>query len=627
MWLGILENFGWLRVTPAGSGPRLSFYFNALSAGTACPRPGSHPMTGDSDDIRVRPGRGKDGGSGAARKAQSLAAQVRRAAARSGHLRRAPGPGRGGGTGRHGRGRSAALRARFQADGRRVVIKARVVRHRGARFRAAPLARHVGYLKRDGVTRDNRDASLFDARGDGADGEAFAERCEDDRHHFRFIVSPEDASDMADLRAFITELLADVARDLGTDLDWVAVDHWNTDNPHIHILMRGKASDGSDLVIDRDYIREGMRARAEERVTLELGVRSEQEIRHALEREVEADRWTSLDRQLQRQADQDAGVLDLRPSGADGGFNTKRLLLGRSAKLERLGLAERIGPARWLLRADLEAPLRALGMRTDIIKTMHRALGGATTFPDPSTFALHEQAPGEPVIGRLVERGLHDELAGQAYAIVDGSDGRVHHLRFDDIDMTGDARPGAIVEHRVWTDRSGAARASLAVRSDLALGEQVTARGATWLDRQLVAQAPVADARGFGRELSEALQARADHLVAEGLAHRNGERLLFAKGLIETLRMRELDDAAAQIAARTGLTHQRAAPVEAVSGTYRERVTLASGRFAMIEDGLGFQLVPWRPALDLHLGRQVSGVMSPGGGIDWTLGRTRGPGL
>src|SRR3546814_6677304 len=74
---------------------------------------------------------------------------------------------------------------------------------------------------------------------------------------------------MADLRAFTRELMDDVARDLGTDLDWVAVDHWNTDNPHIHVLLRGKADDGTDLVIDRDYIREGMRGRAEERVTVE----------------------------------------------------------------------------------------------------------------------------------------------------------------------------------------------------------------------------------------------------------------------------------------------------------------------------------------------------------------------
>ena len=100
---------------------------------------------------------------------------------------------------------------------------------------------------------------------------------------------------MADLRAFARELMADAERDLGTKLDWIAVDHWNTDNPHIHVLVRGRADDGQDLVISRDYISRGFRARAEERVTLELGPRSEQEIQSALKKEVEGERWTGLD--------------------------------------------------------------------------------------------------------------------------------------------------------------------------------------------------------------------------------------------------------------------------------------------------------------------------------------------
>ena len=135
-------------------------------------------------------------------------------------------------------------------------------------------------------------------RSDTADERAFAERCEEDRHHFRFIVSPEDAADLESLRTFTRELMKDVERDLGTRLDWLAVDHWNTDNPHIHVLIRGRADDGRDLVISRDYISRGFRDRAAERVTLELGPRSEQEIRTSLEKEVEADRWTSLDRAL-----------------------------------------------------------------------------------------------------------------------------------------------------------------------------------------------------------------------------------------------------------------------------------------------------------------------------------------
>jgi type IV secretory pathway VirD2 relaxase len=490
------------------------------------------------------------------------------------------------------------------------------------RFRAAPLARHVAYLARDGVTRDGRDAELFDRQSDAADGDAFAERCEDDRHHFRFIVSPEDAAQMADLRAFTRELMDDVARDLGTELDWVAVDHWNTDNPHVHVLLRGRASDGSDLVIDRDYVREGMRARAEERVTLELGARSEREIAAALEREVDADRWTGLDRRLLRLADDNGGIVDLRPGSGDRADQT--LLLGRAAKLERLGLAEKVGPATWSLNTEVEPTLRDLSIRTDVIKTLHRAMSGLGRGVDPSTFALQGEDPGDAIIGRLVERGLRDELAGTAYAIIDGADGRLHHVAFHDLDLTGDAAPGAIVEVRLWTGPKGDVRLSLATRSDLSIEQQVQAPGATWLDRQLVGSDPVATGGGFGREICEAVARRADHLVAEGLAQRAGDRVVPAPGLLETLRTRDLAAAAAAAEAATGLQHRPSAPGDHVSGVYRERVTLASGRFAMIDDGLGFQLVPWRPALDAHLDRHVTGTMGRSGSVDWSLGRGLG---
>ncbi len=112
---------------------------------------------------------------------------------------------------------------------------------------------------------------MFDAVSDNADTKAFAERCDDDRHHFRFIISPEDAMELEDLRGFTRELMADAERDLGTKLDWVAVDHWNTDNPHIHVLVRGKADDGKDLVISRDYISRGFSDRAAERVDAGTG--------------------------------------------------------------------------------------------------------------------------------------------------------------------------------------------------------------------------------------------------------------------------------------------------------------------------------------------------------------------
>jgi type IV secretory pathway VirD2 relaxase len=573
------------------------------------------------NEIRVRPGRIRDSGRGLSRP-KSFVGQVMRAAKKAGHVGDSFGRGKGGASrSRFGRGRRAALSLSLRSTSRRVVMKARVVRHQGARFRSAPLSRHITYLKREGVTRDGTEARMFDATSDAVDERAFAERCRDDRHHFRFIISPEDAAELGDLRTFTRELMTDVAQDLGTKLDWIAVDHWNTDNPHIHVLIRGRAEDGQDLVISRDYISRGFRDRAAERVTLELGPRSEREIQSALEREVEAERWTSLDRALRVAADEGAGVADLRPSASGEDPELRRLMVGRAAKLERLGLAEQIAPGCWTLKPGIEDKLRDLSIRGDIIKTMHRAMSGFDREPDVAGFALHGDEPVDAVLGRLVERGLHDELKASAYAIVEGIDGRTHHIRFTDIEMTGDAAPGAIVEARTYDDAQGRKRLSLATRSDLSIEAQVTAQGATWIDRQLIARGSEISSTGFGIAARDAMERRIDHLVGEGLARRQGQRVIFARDLLDALRQRDLDAAVSRLSVETGLLHRPSSEGEHVAGTYRQRLALASGRFAMIDDGLGFQLVPWRPALERHLGREVSGVATGGGRVTWSLER------
>jgi type IV secretory pathway VirD2 relaxase len=305
-------------------------------------------MNTPDDDFNPRPGRihGNQG----AKRPKSFVGEVIPTTNKAGHRGRTFG--RSGGTkGRStfGRGRRAALSLASRSSGRRIV------RHRGGPFRSVPLSKHVAYLKRDGVTRDGADAQMFDATSDDADTKAFAARYEEDRHHFRFTVSPEDAGQMADLRAFTRELMANAERDLGTRLDWVAVDHWNTDNPHIHVLVRGRAEDGQDLVISHDYTGNDFRGRAAERVTLELEPRSEQEIRIALEKEVDAERWTRLDRSLRAISDEDGGVADLRPDTAGEDPKLRRLMgwPRRQARTVRLG---RKG---WSCAVDDEAQARA----------------------------------------------------------------------------------------------------------------------------------------------------------------------------------------------------------------------------------------------------------------------------
>ena len=154
--------------------------------------------------------------------------------------------------------------------------------------------------------------------------------------------------------------------------------------------------------------------------------------------------------------------------------------------------------------------------------------------------------------------------------------------------------------------------------------------GATWLNRLQLARerAPLSQA-GFGAEVSAALKRRADHLLADGLATRQGDRINFARDLLKTLRERELATAAARLEAETGLKRHQSGEGDTVAGVYRQRLDLASGRFAMLEvfggdGGLGFELVLWKPQLEKHLGQIVTGTITPGGGVDWSLGRKRG---
>jgi hypothetical protein len=136
-------------------------------------------------------------------------------------------------------------------------------------------------------------------------------------------------------------------------------------------------------------------------------------------------------------------------------------------------------------------------------------------------YVIDMGAAASPIIGRLVDKGLHDELTGEAYAVIDGTDGRAHHVRFRGVDAFEHSPPiGGIVEVRRFggaDDRQPTL--VLANRSDIAIAQQVTAPGATWLDHRLVERQPMPlSMGGFGRDVRDAMTARAEHLAEEGLA-------------------------------------------------------------------------------------------------------------
>ncbi|PBB89981.1 conjugal transfer protein TraI [Mesorhizobium sp. WSM3864] len=648
-------------------------------------------------DDEFRPKLGKIGSRGS-KAGKRFASQIRTAINRAGgRLQR---DGRFTGS-RAGRGGAAAAllksRDRYAAfRQRRVVVKARFVKLAG---KGADGARaHLRYLQRDGVTREGEPGDLYGADSDRIDGKAFVDRTDGDRHQFRFIVAAEDGIEYEDLKPLTRRLMAQMEEDLGTKLDWVAVDHFNTGHPHSHIIVRGKHDRGENLVIAREYISSGIRERAAELVSLDLGPLTDREIEQRLRQEMEQERFTRIDRQLLRTRHDDGLV-------STNGRDTFRQTLhqGRLRKLERMGLAEDVGAGSWRLDGELEATLRRIGDRGDIIKTMHRELAGKGLARSAADCVIHDRSgePAQPVVGRVVARGLADEINDRQYLLVDGVDGKSHWIDVGNGEATEPMPEGCIVlatprsteprqvdrtvaeiaaahggrydadihmKHEPSATQSFAqthVRRLEAIRratggierepngtwlvapdhldrvveyerqrarvepvvvdrlSTMPLEHQVSFEGATWLDRELVADGPERLRNsGFGHEVREAQASRRQWLIAQGLARVEQDRIVYRANMLSILRQRELNRVAGQLSEELRLPYAEARSGERVQGTLRRSVELASGKYGVIEKSREFTLVPWRPVLERHIGKEVSGIMR-GDGISWAIGRQR----
>lgn len=637
------------------------------------------------------------------RRGRSYMSQVLRAANLAGGIRALTGGqsrfngsriGRGSGV-----GRVLGSRDRFSAfRQRRVIVKSRIVKLGGPRGMDAARA-HMRYIQRDGVTREGAPGQLYAAEQDRADGPAFLERADGDRHQFRFIVSPEDGAGYENLRPVTRRLMAQMEQDLGTKLDWVAVDHFNTGHPHTHIIVRGRDERGADLIIARDYITQGIRERAAELVSLDLGPRTDLEIEARLRHEIAQERLTGIDRHLIRDMDADRVV-----TAADRDPFQQSMRAGRLQVLGRLGLASEIAPGRWVLAGGFDDTLKRMGERGDIIRTLQRSFADRGLARAAADYAIFDPAmrPTHPIVGRVVERGLSDELNDRHYLIVDAADGRSHYVDIGKGEMTGLIPNGAIVRiepkptdprpvdraiAKIATANGGRYSIDIHLRHDrsatetyaqthvrrleamrrimgniereadgawiiasdhieraaafeahqakaapvivdtlsgLPLDQQIGTDGATWLDRELTAEQsePLRDA-GFGSAARAALVARRQWLIGQGLAREEEGRTIYRANLLATLRQRELARVAGQLSDELGLGYAEAKPGQRIEGIYRRPVDLASGRYALIEKAREFTLVPWRPVLERHLDRQMSGVMK-GDAINWTIGRGRG---
>ena len=345
-------------------------------------------------------------------------------------------------------GRSSSSRAQpsrtvQRSFHRRVIVQASIKRMAGTG--AAKLKDHLSYLERDATQKDASPGKLYGSLIHDVDAESFRDRCKGDRHHFRFVVSPEDAEQMTDLKGYTRELVSRMESDLGTKLDWVAINHYDTAQPHTHLIVRGVRNDGKDLVIPREYISHGIRERAQEIASLELGPMSELEKRAKLAHTIDAQHKTDLDKMIDRA--RDGETLDLRKPVPPRQLWRKQLIARRIKTLQRMGLADYEGRGQWRVKPDFIQTLTKMGEQTDIIKTLHRAFGersaslrlGANAIFDAAAPTARSQA------GIVKSFGRPDDTREGGFVVIENLRGQPVYAKVAEDDLFSSLKVGQAV--------------------------------------------------------------------------------------------------------------------------------------------------------------------------------------
>ncbi len=401
--------------------------------------------------------------------------------------------------------------------------------------------------------------------------------------------------------------------DLRTKLDWVAVDHFNTGHPHTHIVIAGDDDRGQDLVMARHYISHGIRHRAQDLVTLELGPEQEFERFIKLANEMKAERFTSLDRGILKGAKENVLVVSAMADAARGRSERREdaqqsLRVGRLRRLEQMGLAGEKTTGVWAIDPQLETKLRSLGERGDIMVTMNRVMRAHGIGRPAGDFAIFSSArKSQSVIGRVVEVGIADEMTDRKYLVVDGIDGRIHYAETGRLAGHGIPQPGMIVALSGGGGKAKMRNAQIEVVSYWPVERLATAEAATWLDQTIVAETkPIIHEKGFGADVSKALIAREEWLIVNRHARVEQPGTITPKpDMLRDLNHKGITVAAEKLSAQLAMPPE--APVEGMrmSGKHVGTIDLPMQRLAVIKGRHEFTLVPWRPELLNMRGKDI----------------------
>lgn len=639
------------------------------------------------DDFTPRLGRIRDRGQAGG---QRLSKRLRKAAAKLGPK---------GKTSRYsgrslGRGSATARQLEFQRSRiaafrmRRVVVKFHISRA-GRITGSGAFRAHLHYIQRDGVERDGRGGELYGREGETPGASDFLERSEDDRHQFRIIVSPEDGVALGDLREHTRVLMTQMERDLGTRLDWVAVDHHNTGHSHTHIVVRGKDARGKDLVIAPDYLKSSLRQRAADMVTERLGPRRDLEIAQARHSEVQRDRLTAIDRAMLRDIEMGELVFSRNASNEADRFDHS-LRLQRLSHLEQLGLATQVENGRWQMKPDWDNTLADMGRRNDVIATLAHRFGQKDGVERLASYDPKRGKNGK-LVGTVLATLPDDELRDRRSIVVEDFDGRQWLVDLGEAEPGSTPLEGAVIE---VGSRKAKERSSDRVIADIAentgglyserlhaeadpsstagyrqahvrrlealrragLVERMQDGSWTIPDDYLEKAAAFEARRAEGVSLKTlswlTLQEQVTHQGVTWLDEEHGEKVgarlhsvrqariawLREQGLLAPdtdrldaearSRLGQSDHAAivARIANQSGRQKVELQTGDTITGKYERAINLGSGRVAVIGNAKEFALVPWRAEIERHRGRELVAKRTAQG-VSWTIGMGRQRGL
>lgn len=370
-------------------------------------------------DFRIRPNRAPSGGKSEARAWSTALRTILRYAGSSRRSKASANKGSGG-------------CARRQFNQRCAVRTMYTANKTAGQWRAH--GRYIGRESAGGATLGQVMNDWVEGENRSADPAKELERwqSEGDPRLWKLIVSPE-FGERLDLDRLTRDLMARMEKDLGTKLEWVAVTHFNTEHPHVHIALRGIREDKSALDLPRDYVRHGIRAIAEDMCTRQLGHRNQLDAVASERREIQERRFTSLDRALNRANIAEGSTAEhfvVQRTGENAGRARERHVDARLLVLQQMGLAEPAGSREWLVRRDFETVLKAMQRTGDRQKML--ASHGALLSDERLPLVVLDMRNLKTLEGRVLAHGEEEagKAAGRHYMLLEGTDATVHLIYY-----------------------------------------------------------------------------------------------------------------------------------------------------------------------------------------------------